>query len=194
MLDFLKVFKPMASDFLSTILFIVVLEITQNVVLSTSVGIATGVIQFAWFRYRGQKIDLMQYMSVALVIVLGSATIYTKNAHFMMLKPSIAGFAIACVMARPGWQNRYLPAPVTENLSRGFLIAWGYAWCVLYFALAMANLYFALERGQQAWETFTAFVPTAAPLALFFLQYVSMRWMVIRTIRGKMAAAAAAAE
>ncbi|HEX3674174.1 MAG TPA: septation protein IspZ [Rhizomicrobium sp.] len=192
MLQFLKVFKPIVSDFLSTILFIVFLEITQNVVLSTSVGIATGVIQFLWFRYRGQTIELMQYMSVALVIVLGAATIYTKNAHFMMLKPSIAGFAIACVMARPGWQNRYLPAPVKENLSRGFLVAWGYAWCVLYFALAMANLYFAEERSQQAWETFTAFVPTAAPFGLFFLQYVSMRAMVFRTIRGKMAAASPA--
>ncbi|HEY1836220.1 MAG TPA: septation protein IspZ [Rhizomicrobium sp.] len=184
MMNLLKAFKPLAADFLSTIIFIVVLEITDNVVLSTGVGIATGVIQFLWYWYRGQKIEIMQWASLALVIVLGSATIYTQDAHFMMIKPSIGAFAIAGVMLKRGWQNRYLPPIVQEHTSPGFLIMWGYLWSALYFVLGAANLYVAFKYGRHAWETFTAFVPTIAPLVLFAIQYSSIRVAVHRKLAG----------
>jgi intracellular septation protein len=191
MLNLLKAFRPIAGDFLSTIIFIAVLEITDNVVLSTSIGIATGIVQFLWLRYRGTKIELMQWASLVLVIVLGSATILTKDPRFMMVKPSIAGAAVASVMLKRGWQNRYIPQIVQENLSPGLLIAWGYIWSALYFTLAAANLIVAFAVGRHAWEAFTAVVPTFAPIGLFLIQYASMRWMVIRTVRARAAAAPA---
>jgi intracellular septation protein len=190
MLNLLRAFKPLAADFLSTIIFIAVLEVTDNVVLSTSVGIATGVVQFLWLRFRGTRIELMQWASLALVIVLGSATILTHDARFMMIKPSIAGFAIASVMLKRGWQNRYLPLIVQENVSSGFLIGWGYVWSALYFALAAANLFVAFVFGRHIWEAFTATVPTFVPIALFLIQYASLRWLVGRNIRARMAAPA----
>jgi intracellular septation protein len=192
MLNMLRAFRPLVSDFLSTIIFIIVLEITDNVVLSTSIGIAAGIAQFLWFRFRGIKMELMQWASLVLVIVLGSATILTKDARFMMIKPSIAGAAIACVMLKRGWQSRYLPPIVQENVAAGFLIGWGYVWAALYFALAGANLFVAFRYGRHAWEAFTAFVPTLVPISLFVIQYVSLRWMVRRNVLARMAAAAPA--
>jgi intracellular septation protein len=183
MLNLLKAFKPLAADFLSTIIFIIILEITKNIVLSTAIGIATGVVQFIWYWIRGNKIELMQWASLALVIVLGSATIYTHNPHFVLVKPSISMFAVAGVMLKRGWQNRYLPPAVHEHVSEGFLIMWGYLWSALYFALGAANLYVAFSFSQQVWNTFTAFVPTFAPLVLFVIQYVSMRAAVMRRIK-----------
>ncbi|HEY2071265.1 MAG TPA: septation protein IspZ [Rhizomicrobium sp.] len=188
MLNLLKTFRPIAADFLSTIIFIVVIEFTHNVVLATSVGIASGFAQFLWYKLRGKNFALMQWASFILVIVLGGATIYTQDGRFMEIKPSIAGFAIACVMLQRGWQLRYIPEVAKGHLSEGFMVAWGYAWSALYFALAGANLYFALRMPQQAWITFTAFVPTAAPLTLFAIQYVSMRAAVIRKVRSGAAA------
>ncbi len=190
MMDFLKVFRPLAADFLSTIVFIVVLEITDNVVLSTAIGIAAGIFQIAWMRFRGQRIEAMQWASFALVVVLGTATILTRDARFMMIKPSIAGAAIACVMLRRGWQNRYFPARVKENVTEGFLTGWGYVWAALYFAMAAANAVVAFEFGRHAWESFTALVPTIAPLTLFFVQYLTVRATVIRNIRARSIAAA----
>jgi intracellular septation protein A len=183
MLNLLKAFRPLFADFLSTIIFLIVLEVTDNVVLSTAVGIGIGVLQFIWYWIRGNKIEIMQWASLALVIVLGGATIYTQDARFMMIKPSIGAFAIAGVMLKRGWQNRYLPPVVQEHTSPGFLIMWGYLWSLLYFALGAANLYVAFKYGRHAWETFTAFVPTIAPIALFAIQYVSMRAAVMRRIK-----------
>jgi intracellular septation protein len=194
MMDLLKAFKPLAADFFSTIIFVIIIEITKNVVLSTAIGIAAGVIQFGWYWMRGNKIELMQWASLALVIVLGSATIYTRNPHFVLVKPSIAMYAVACVMLKRGWQNRYLPPIVQEHTSPGFLVMWGYLWSVLYFVLATANLYVAFNFSQQVWNAYTAFVPTFAPLALFLIQYVSIRMAVIRRIKSLGAPQAAPAE
>ena len=185
MMDFLKVFRPIASDFLSTIAFLVVLVATDNIVLATSVGIAMGVGQFLWLRVRGTPIALMQVASVALVVVLGAATILTRDARFMMLKPSIAGAAIATVMMQRGWQLRYFPPPVKENIAERALVVWGYVWAALYYLLSAANLVVALRYGRHVWEAFTAFVPTAAPIALFVFQYVWIRAAVIRTVRAR---------
>lgn len=182
MLNLLRAFKPLAADFLSTIVFLIVLEVTDNVVLSTAVGIGIGVVQFIWYWIRGNKIELMQWASLALVVVLGSATIYTQNPHFMMIKPSIGMYAVAGVMLKRGWQNRYLPPIVQEHTSPGFLVMWGYLWSAMYFALATANLVVAFRYGRHVWETFTAFVPTFAPLGLFVIQYVSIRAVVRRKI------------
>ena len=57
MMDFLKVFRPLIADFFSTIIFIVALEITDNVVLSTAVGIAAGVLDvpIPFYRFPSQR-------------------------------------------------------------------------------------------------------------------------------------------
>jgi intracellular septation protein A len=188
MMNLLRAFKPLVGDFLSTIFFIALFEITRNVVLATSIGIAAGVVQFIWLKSRRHKIELMQYASLALVIVLGTATLITHDPRFVMIKPSIAGFAVATVMLQRGWQLRYLPPIVKENAGETFLIAWGYLWSALYFGMAAVNLVISQRYGLHVWAAFNATVPTFAPLGLFLIQYATMRVIVGRTVRAKIAA------
>jgi intracellular septation protein A len=100
-----------------------------------------------------------------------------------MIKPSIGSAAIGCVMLRRGWQARYLPPIVTQNVSPAVLIAWGYAWAALEFALAAANLYVALVLGQKSWLWFATFVPLPVQILMFLLQHVHLRAAVIRNIK-----------
>ena len=188
MLNLLRAFKPLAGDFLSTIIFIAIYEVTKSIVIATSLGIATGIVQFLWLKSRKQKIELMQWASLILVIVLGSATLLTRDPRFVMLKPSIAGFAVACVMLQRGWQMRYLPPIAKENASEGFLVLWGYLWSAMYFATSAANLYIALRLGVKVWAEFNAVVLTFAPLVLFAIQYTTMRIVIGRTVRARIAA------
>jgi len=44
----------------------------------------------------------MQWLSFALVVVLGAAALLTDDPRFMMAKPSIVHFAVGAVMLRPG--------------------------------------------------------------------------------------------
>ncbi|HEX3430360.1 MAG TPA: septation protein IspZ [Rhizomicrobium sp.] len=190
MLNLLRAFRPIASDFLSTIIFIVAYNATGSLAAGVGAGIGTAVVQTAWLKWRGRKIETMQWASLALVLVLGSATLLTRNAHFIMVKPTIAAFAIAAVMLRPGWMARYLPAIVTENISPRLPLVWGYVWSAAVFALGLANLIVAFTFGPKTWAMYTAVVPLTVQLSLFLLQYVMIRHAVVQAIRSRAAAPA----
>ena len=68
------VFAKLATDFLSTIVFLAVYLATDNVVLATAVAIAGAVAQVIYAHIKGQPLGFMTWASLALVIVLGSAT------------------------------------------------------------------------------------------------------------------------
>jgi intracellular septation protein len=128
------VFAKLATDFLSTIVFLALYLTTGNVVLATSVAIAGAVAQVVYSRVKGQPLSFMTYASLALVIVLGSATLLTNDPRFVLAKPSIAHFAIGAIMLKRGWMLRYMPPIVTETIPE-YVTAAGYAWAVLMFAL-----------------------------------------------------------
>ncbi len=183
---FFSALRPVVTDFLSTIAFIALYAITGSIVVGVVTGMAVGVAQIGWLLFQRRKIDLMQWASLALVIVLGGATLLTHDPRFVMIKPSIGLFAIGCVMLRPGWIARYLPPIVTGNLSPRVPLVWGYVWAGLEFILAAANLVVAFGFGLKAWTWYTAFVPTVAQLGLFALQYLWMRALVTRNIRARL--------
>lgn len=191
MLNLLRAFRPIASDFLSTIVFIAVYEATGNLYAGVGAGIGAAVVQTAVLKWRGRKIEAMQWASLGLVLVLGTASLVTRNPHFIMVKPSIAAFAIACVMLKRGWMARYLPPIVTENVPPLLPLVWGYVWSAAIFALGAANLVVAFAFGPKTWAWFTAFVPMAVQLSLFIVQYAMLRHAVARAIRSRAAAPSA---
>jgi intracellular septation protein A len=72
-----EVFARLASDFFSTIVFLVLYLATGDVVLATCVAIAGSIAQLIYARVKGPPLTFMTYASLALVIVLGSATLIT---------------------------------------------------------------------------------------------------------------------
>lgn len=195
-MDTLKYFflavRPLVEDLLSTIVFGVLYAVTGNLVLGIGLGIAVGVGQIALLKLRKKPIYAMQWMSIALVIVLGSATLLSGNPHFAMLKPSIGSFAVAGVMLVPGWQTRYMPQIVRDNMAPRALLLWGYAWSALIFSLGVANLYVALRMSTTDWVWFNSVVPLSAQFVLFFIQFSTIRSAVRRKIMSAQAAGAAA--
>src|SRR5438132_11294495 len=109
------VFARLASDFFSTIVFLALYLITDDVLLATSVAIAGAVAQVIYSRVKGKPLGYMTYAGVGLVIVLGSATLLTHDPRFVLAKPSIAHFAIGILMLKRGWMLRYMPPIVAEN-------------------------------------------------------------------------------
>src|SRR5438132_12896746 len=133
------VFARLASDFFSTIVFLTLYLITDNVVLATSVAIAGAVAQVIYSRVKGKPLGFMTYASVGLVIVLGSATLLTHDPRFVLAKPAIGHFAIGIIMLKRGWMLRYMPPIVAENGPAYVTIA-GYAWAALMFSLAAGTI------------------------------------------------------
>src|SRR3984893_176948 len=129
-------FAKLATDFFSTILFLALYFVTGNILLATGVAIAGAIAQVIYARIKGEPLSFMTYASLALVIVLGGATLLTNDPRFVLAKPSIAHFAIGAIMLKRGWMLRYVPPIAAETIPEYVTIA-GYAWAALMFLLGL---------------------------------------------------------
>ena len=100
-------------------------------------------------RVKGQQLGFMTYASLALVIVLGGATLLTNDPRFVLAKPAIAHFAIGAIMLKRGWMLRYMPPIVAETIPEYVTVA-GYAWAALMFALGAGTIAIAHDRRHEA--------------------------------------------
>jgi len=172
------------SDFLSAIVFLAIYGSTDNLYLATGAAIAVSLAQFAAFKMRGQPLEAMQWLVLGMVVVLGSATLITEDSRFVMVKPSIVHFAVGAVMLRRGWMMRYLPPIVQDNIPESVLLAAGYAWAALMFALGALNIVIALTLPFRVWAWFISVGAIGAKIVAFLLQYVIFRTILRRKLRG----------
>jgi intracellular septation protein len=176
------VFAKLLTDFLSTIVFLVLYLATDNVLLATSVAIAGAVAQVVYSRVNGKPLGFMTYASLALVIVLGGATLLTNDPRFVLAKPSIAHFAIGAIMLKRGWMLRYVPPLVVETIPEYVTIA-GYAWAALMFLLGLGVIAVASTGDIKLWAFYVSVVAIGAKVAAFAVQYVAFRVLVTNRLR-----------
>src|SRR5690348_13541783 len=183
-----NVFARLATDFFSTIVFLVVYLTTDNIVLATGVAIAGAIGQVLWSRIKGRELGYMTWASLGLVIVLGSATILTNDPRFVLAKPAIVHFAIGAIMLKRGWMLRYMPPIVAETIPEYVSFA-GFAWAALMFVLGLGTIAIAMTGDLKLWTFYVSVVLVGAKIAAFAIQYVVFRW----TVRSRISAARATA-
>jgi intracellular septation protein len=176
------VFAKLATDFLSTIIFLAVYLATDNVLLATGVAIAGAVAQVIYAHVRGQPLGFMTYASLGLVIVLGGATLLTSDPRFVLAKPAIAHFAIGSIMLKRGWMLRYMPPIVAETIPEYVTFA-GYAWAALMFALGAGTIAIAATGDLKLWAIYVSVVALGAKVAAFAVQYVAFRILVTNRVK-----------
>ena len=176
------VFARLGADFFSTIVFLAIYLTTDNVLLATGVAIAGAISQVIYSRIKAKQLGYMTYASLALVIVLGSATLLTHDPRFVLAKPAIGHFAIGAIMLKRGWMLRYLPPIVTETIPEYVTFA-GYAWAALMFVLAAGTIGVAMTGDMKLWTFYVTVVLIGAKLAAFAIQYVAFRFLVGSRIR-----------
>jgi intracellular septation protein A len=176
------VFARLGADFFSTIVFLAIYLATDNVLLATAVAIAGAIAQVIYSRIKGKPLGYMTYASLALVIVLGSATLLTHDPRFVLAKPAIGHFAIGAIMLKRGWMLRYMPPIVTETVPEYVTFA-GYAWAALMFVLACGTIGVAMTGDMKLWTFYVTVVLIGAKIAAFAIQYVAFRLLVGSRIR-----------
>ena len=182
------VLLSLASDFLSAIIFLIIYLTTGSIIAATVVAVAVAVAQVVYSRLKGKPLGFMTYASLALVIVLGAATVLTHDPKFVLVKPSIAHFAIGAIMLKRGWMLRYVPPIVAETIPEYVTFA-GYAWAVLMFALGCGTIATALSGNLKLWAIYVSVVLVAAKVVAFAVQYVAFRLLVTGRLRAARTAA-----
>ena len=176
------VFVRLGTDFLSTILFLVIYLATDSVVLATSVAIAGAVGQVIYSRIKGNRLDVMTWASLALVIMLGGATLLTHDPRFVLAKPAIIHFAIGAVMLKRGWMLRYVP-PIAAETIPDYVTFAGFAWAALMFALGAGTIAVAMTGDLTLWSIYVSVIAVGAKILAFGVQYVMFRTVARSRIR-----------
>jgi intracellular septation protein len=131
------------------------------VLLATVVVIVATLAQIGWLVARGRKVDLMLWVSLGLVVVLGGATIWFHSETFIKWKTSVLywamglGFWISRAVFRKNLlqtlmgEQLQLPAPVWQRLN--------FAWIAFFGLMGIANIYVAYSFSTAAWVNFKLF-------------------------------------
>ena len=162
----------LVQDLASTLLFLALYLATDNLFLSVGIGMALGVAQIVWGLVRRQTIGTMQWLSVILVVASGTATFFTHDPRFVMLKPTVIYCIVGAVMMKRGWMNRYLP-PRAEGV-KDIATTFGYAWAGLMFFSAALNIALALNIDAKTWAATMSAWGIASKVGLFLIQYAVM--------------------
>ena len=169
MKNLLQAARVLLMDLASTILFLVVYLATDNLYVAVGLGMVLGVAQIGWQYARRQPIGSLQLLSVVLILASGTATFFTRDPTFVMLKPSVIYCIVGVVMLRRGWMNRYLPEraqPVADVAT-----TFGYVWAALMFASAALNIALALSLDPKSWAAVMSAWGIASKIGLFLIQY-----------------------
>ncbi|MEO7337746.1 MAG: septation protein A [Caldimonas sp.] len=137
--------------------------------------IATGV-QIAWLLSTRRKVDMMLWVTFALVVVLGGATIWFHNPTFIKWKPSALYWAmgLAFWISQTLFHKNLLQTLIGEQLRLTAPI-WqrlNFAWIAFFGLLGLLNLYVAYTFSTSTWFTFKAFGVTGLMLLFMLAQGV----------------------
>ena len=189
MKDLLGSAKALLSDLASTLFFLVLFLLTKNLILSVALGMALGIVQIVLQFARRKPVDTMQWLSLFLVLASGATTLLTNDPRFIMVKPSVIYAIVGIVMLKPGWMNRYLP-PIAIEVVPDIAFIFGFVWAGLMFASAALNLILALTLDAATWAIVMSIWGMASKIAMFLIQYATMRLIGIRRRRRRAQATA----
>ncbi len=141
--------------------------------LATVVVILATLAQIALLKARGQKIDTMLWVSLALVVLLGGATIYFHSEAFIKCKPTLlywamgGGLLLGQLFGKNGiralmGQQMSLPDAVWTRVNL--------AWAGFFTSMGFLNLWVAYSFSTSVWVNFKLFGGLGLMLGFIVLQ------------------------
>jgi intracellular septation protein len=131
------------------------------VILSTVVVIIASLLQVVWLKARGKKVDLMLWISLGLVVVLGGLTIWLHSETFIKWKPT----GLYWAMGLSFLISQFLLGRNLLKLMLGEQIAlpefaWhrlSLAWAAFFSGMGCLNLWVAFNFATATWVNFKLF-------------------------------------
>src|SRR5690554_4309242 len=80
---------------------IALLNNTQPIILATAVLIPATVLQILYTRWKTGKVEKMHFVTLALVVLMGGATVILQNKEFIMWKPTRSEEHTSELQSRP---------------------------------------------------------------------------------------------
>ena len=131
------------------------------IILATAVLIPATMLQILYTKISTGKVETMHLVTLALVVIMGGATVISQDKTFIQWKPTVVNWLFAAaffgsqfigektILQRMMGQNLSLPAPAWQKLN--------YAWVAFFTFSGIANLYVAYNFSEDIWVNFKLF-------------------------------------
>jgi intracellular septation protein len=147
-------------DFFPIILFFVAFKVA-GIYVATGVAIAATIAQIAWLRHSKGKVEPMQWVSLAVIVLFGGATIALQNETFIKWKPTVLYWLMGATLLAGQLLFR-------KNLLKSLMgsqmelpeAAWrvtNWSWIVFFAAMGVLNLWVAYNFDTNTWVNFKLF-------------------------------------
>lgn len=162
-------------EFIPVILFFIAYKFYDIYVATAVVIVATLVqVAFTWFKYR--KVEVMQWVTLALILVMGGATLYLHDEQFIKWKLSIIewAFGIAFIGSQYVGERPFIERMMSGSLDLPKAI-WkrlNMLWGVFFLSVGFINVYVMYHYNTDEWVTFKTFGVPGLMIAFIFIQMV----------------------
>ena len=160
-------------DFLPILLFFLAYKL-YDIYVATAVAIVASAIQVGWLWFKHRKVDRMPLITLALLVVMGSATLFLQDETYIKWKPTVVNWLFAVmflssqfigdmtILERMMGENLELPDRVWIKLNS--------VWVIFFFTMGVANLYIAFHFDTDTWVNFKLFGMLGLTLVFVFGQ------------------------
>lgn len=162
-------------DFLPILLFFIAYKIS-GIYIATGVAILVSCLQVAFFWHKYRRIEKMHLVTLALIIILGGATLLLHNTLFIKLKPTIINwlFALAFLASQFIGEKPLIQRMLANNvvLSDTIWRRLNLSWIIFFLVMGLANLYVMYNYDENTWVNFKLFGMLGLTVVFVFLQAI----------------------
>ncbi|MBP0597199.1 septation protein A [Herbaspirillum sp. LeCh32-8] len=131
------------------------------ILLSTAVAIVASLAQIGWLLLRRRKVDAMLWVSLAIIVVFGGATIYFRDDTFIKWKPTILywAFGLALLVSQLFMKKNLIRVMMEKQVTLPETV-WprlNLAWILFFAVMGLINIYVAFNYPLDTWVNFKMF-------------------------------------
>ncbi len=147
-------------DFFPILLFFGAYQV-WDIYVATAVAIAAAILQVAWQRLRHGRVEKMQAITLALLVLFGGLTLLLRDPVFIKWKPTVVNwlFAVAFLVTAYVGERSLLQRMMGHAVSLPDAI-WrrlNWAWVAFFTAMGVLNLVVAYHFSEAVWVNFKLF-------------------------------------
>ena len=147
-------------DLFPIILFFVAFK-AFDIYIATGVVIAATAAQIGWVWHRHGKVDTMLWISLALVVVFGGATLILHDETFIKWKPTVLYwlFAVTLFASAQFFHKNLIRAMLDQQMQLPETV-WrqlNFAWTGFFVLMGAVNLVVAFNYSTDTWVSFKLF-------------------------------------
>lgn len=160
-------------DLFPVILFFIAFKVS-GIYVATGVAIAATFAQIGWLLFRGRKVDTMLWVSLAIIVLFGGATLWLQDETFIKWKPTVLYWLFGAVLAGASlvFRRNLIRKLMEEQVSLPDRV-WGQlnaSWIGFFALMGAANLIVAYNFPTDTWVNFKLFGGMGLMLAFVVAQ------------------------